>query len=159
MQHKWIYSLAALTLLFTACDLNDTQPSGNLEESRSLIAEEATPAPPASGQTEQTESGWVITSFIEDGKDITGQFSGYRFRFFNDGQFRLVNPSDEVTLGSYRIFMDDGVQEFEINLPAGLPYHVRELDDDWYVEQITANRIALREYDEEKTERLIFERQ
>lgn len=54
--------------------------------------------------------------------------------------------------------MDDGVQEFEISLPTGLPYHVRELDDDWYVEQITANRIALREYDEGKTEQLIFEK-
>jgi hypothetical protein len=159
MQFKWIIPLAALTLLVAACDFDDTGPLGNLNEIRSLIAEEAPPASPESGSTGQTESGWVITSFMEDGRDITGQFSGYRFRFFSDGQFRLVNPSDEVTLGSYRIFMDDGVQEFEISLPAGLPYHVRELDDDWYVEQITANRIALREYDEEKTERLIFEKQ
>ncbi len=158
MQFKWIIPLAALTLVCAACDFDDTGPSENLEESRSLIAEEATPAPPASGQTGHSESGWVITSFMEDGSDITSQFSGYRFRFFNDGQFRLVNPSDEVTLGSYRIFMDDGVQEFKISLPTGLPYHVRELDDDWYVEQITANRISLREFDEGKTEQLIFEK-
>lgn len=158
MQLKSIFSLTAVILFMAACDFDDNGPSGDLNETRSLIAEEGAPASPESGQTGQTEGGWVITSFIEDGRDITGQFAGYSFRFYGDGQFQLLNPSEEVTLGSYRIFMDDGVQEFEISLPTGLPYHVRELDDDWYVEQITANRIALREYDEGKTEQLIFEK-
>ena len=91
-----IYGLGMLTLFFTACtiDADDGNNFANLQADIETI-------------TNNVSTGsWVITNFIDSGKNETGDFTGYGFSFNADGSLVADNATNNAT-GTWSITIDD----------------------------------------------------
>lgn len=91
-----IYGLGMLTLFFTACtkDVDDGNNFANLQADIETI-------------TNNVSTGsWVITNFIDSGKNETGDFTGYGFSFNADGSLVADNTTNNAT-GTWLITIDD----------------------------------------------------
>ncbi len=91
-----IYGLGIMTLLFTACtkDGDDSNNFANLQADIETI-------------TNNVSTGsWVITNFIDSGKNETGDFTGYGFSFNSDGSLVADNATNNAT-GTWSITIDD----------------------------------------------------
>ena len=91
-----IYGLGMLTLFFTACtkDVDDGNNFANLQADIETI-------------TNNVSTGsWVITNFIDSGKNETGDFTGYGFSFNADGSLVADNATNNAT-GTWSITIDD----------------------------------------------------
>jgi hypothetical protein len=94
--------------------------------------------------------GLGIITFIEDGRDKTSQFSGYRFSFNTDGSVIASLNGTDIS-GTYQVFRDDGRLELEMDFPSNSPLY--ELDDDWYFESKTSDTLSF----EDSGDRLVFQ--
>ena len=93
---NFIYGLIMVAVLFTACtkDADDSNNFANLQADVEAI-------------TNNVSTGsWVITNFIDSGKNETGDFTGYQFSFNTDGSLAAdsVNNSE---MGTWSITIDD----------------------------------------------------
>ncbi|TMM57874.1 hypothetical protein FEE95_00120 [Maribacter algarum] len=91
-----IYGLGMVTLFFSACtiDADDGNNFANLQADIETI-------------TNNVSTGsWVITNFIDSGKNETGDFTGYGFSFNADGSLVADNATNNAT-GTWSITIDD----------------------------------------------------
>lgn len=96
---------------------------------------------------------WRVSSFIEDGDNITSVFSGFSFTFNDDGT--LVVDNGTLTLnGTWQITYDDDRDdvEFEVSISTSmgdLDEDFDELSEDWYIITYSDTRIQLSEDDDD----------
>ncbi len=94
-KNNLVYGLVLAAVLFTSCskDANDSVDFANLQADVETI-------------TNNVSTGsWVITNFIDSGKNETGDFTGYGFSFNSDGSLVADNGSKTET-GTWSITID-----------------------------------------------------
>ena len=124
--------VASLTLLlsFTACNPDDNS---------------ATPDNPI---VEQVQSGdWIITSFIDSGKDETNHFTGYTFTFGANGALTATKGSQAYT-GTWSITNDDSNDDnpsgdVDFNIFFNLTNDFEDLNEDWHIISQSDDKIEL----------------
>ncbi len=94
-KNNLIYGLVLVTILFTACtkETDDSIDLTNLQADVETISNNV------------SEGSWVITNFIDSGKNETGDFTGYGFSFNGDGSLVADNGSNTET-GTWSITVD-----------------------------------------------------
>lgn len=93
---NFIYGLIMVAVLFTACtkDADDSNNFANLQADVEAI-------------TNNVSTGsWVITNFIDSGKNETGDFTGYQFSFNSDGSL-AADSANNSEMGTWSITIDD----------------------------------------------------
>ncbi|MDX1461427.1 MAG: hypothetical protein R3359_00100 [Marinirhabdus sp.] len=97
---------------------------------------------------------WKITYFFDTDEDETSNFTGYVFTFQEDGTLTAVNGNNTVT-GSWQVLDDssnsstddDGGStdddDFIITFPVPETNDFEDLNDDWDIISVTANKIEL----------------
>lgn len=95
-KNNFIYGLFAAAVVFTSCsdDASDSENFANLQADIETISNNV------------STGSWVITNFIDSGRNETGDFTGYGFEFNTDGRLIADNGSTTVT-GSWSITADD----------------------------------------------------
>jgi len=83
---------------------------------------------------------WVITSFVDSGKDETAHFSGYDFAFGGEGTI-TATKGDTTVSGTWSVGNDDSKTKLDIHFPA--PDEFEDLSEDWHVLQRTDTKIRL----------------
>lgn len=154
---KKIFLITAIvsTIFTTSCseegeDIN-TQEEQRIASAVLIVSETAA----VSGST------WSISSFIDDGEDITNIFDGYTIEFVEGGTL-VVNTPNGVFTGSWEIDRDeddddeaddDGDDDFyddiEFEIEIAGDDALDELDDDYEVFSVTDNEIVLADDDED----------
>jgi len=124
--------------------------SCNMMESTDVLQEEFT-----TGQDATTDA-WTIALFIDDGYDITRNFSGISFQFNDRGEL-LALKDDEVVRGSWRIERDSPRDELYILFPRA--FLLSELSDDWYIRERNDTFISLEYPDDDGIDQLVFVRE
>jgi len=95
---------------------------------------------------------YKITRFIDDGKNETGEFKGYRFNFQADGDLIARTNEGERVKGTWTLDSSGTKMAIKISGTGALDGID---DDDWKVVNIDANEISLRTPD---PDRVIFTR-
>lgn len=89
---------------------------------------------------------WRITSFIDSGKDETGHFTGYTFKFESNGTLTSTNGSNTFS-GTWNISdsnsNDDSSGDLDFNILFNLTNNFEDLSEDWQIVSQSATRIEL----------------
>ncbi len=97
---------------------------------------------------------WTITYFFDTDQDETNNFSGYAFTFKEDGSLIAINGNTTVS-GTWSVLDDssnsssddDGNStdddDFNIFFPVPDTNDFEDLNDDWDIISVTANKIEL----------------
>jgi len=103
-KNNLVYGLVLVAVLFAACskDADDSNNFANLQADVETIT-----------NTVSTGS-WVITNFIDSGKNETGDFTGYRFSFNSDGSLVADNSTNNAT-GTWSITIDSNSNDNSSN--------------------------------------------
>ncbi|HZV68039.1 MAG TPA: hypothetical protein VFG10_00765 [Saprospiraceae bacterium] len=133
MKHIFLVSglLFSLSLMFVTISCTNDD---NADPSQTIIAD-------------NVQLGtWRITSFIDSGKDETGQFNGFTFLFGSNGTLTSTNGSVTYT-GSWNLndnsSNDDSLDDLDFNILFNLDNDFEELNEDWHFVSQSANRIEL----------------
>ena len=103
-----------------------------------------------------TNGSWVVASYVNDGVDETTDFSGFEFQFNAEGR-AVAEGNGQMVEGSWVVYLDDDVIDFEINLGENDP--LDNLNEDWEVVSATETRIELKQTDNNViTETVVFEK-
>jgi len=94
---------------------------------------------------------WRITSFIDSGTDETGHFTNYHFTFGNNGVLTAddITSEDVFYTGAWSVSHsgsnDDNPNDNDVdfNIAFNSPTDFLDLNDDWDLMTITANKISL----------------
>lgn len=125
---KQFTSFLVIVFLFFACEKeNESQQAGNISDPNVIQKEPKVPEDILSFL--RTPEGLTITSFTEEGKNKTGLFSGYLFKFIPDGTVIASNAVQKIS-GRYSVFKDDGKTELSMSFSGNNTFS--ELSDDWY---------------------------
>lgn len=138
---KNLITLVLISILCVGCSSDDsnTSDTGN---SADLIRDIA------------TDGTWRITYFFDTDSDETSDFQGYSFTFGADGQLTAVNANTTV-VGDWSVIDDDSNSssdddgnssdddDFIIFFPVPESNDFEDLNDDWDVVSVTANKIEL----------------
>lgn len=139
---KKISSLLLITLLVFACtsdDSNNNNINGNSADQVREIAQSGT---------------WRISYFFDTDEDETANFNGYSFTFGEDGTLTAVSGTTTV-IGEWSVVDDssnsssddDGNStdddDFNIFFPVPETNDFEDLNDDWDIVSVTANKIEL----------------
>lgn len=101
-----------------------------------------------------TNGTWRVTYFFDTDQEETSNFNGYTFTFGEDGTLTAVNGNTTVT-GSWSVLDDssnsssddDGNStdddDFNILFPVPESNDFEDLNDDWDIISVTANKIEL----------------
>ncbi|MDH3381722.1 MAG: hypothetical protein OEL54_03395 [Flavobacteriaceae bacterium] len=82
---------------------------------------------------------WKITSYMDDDKNETNDYTGYIFTFMTD---KTVNVSGgRSSSGFWNTFKDDKIVKFNLNFENQIP--LDELNDDWIIKLLTVRKIEL----------------
>lgn len=94
-KNNFIYGLFTTAVLFTACsnEAEDSNDFTNLQADIEMITNDV------------TAGSWVITNFIDSGRNETGDFTGYGFSFNSDGTLVADNGSTTQT-GTWSLTAD-----------------------------------------------------
>jgi hypothetical protein len=120
----------ASLLLFTSCSKDDHSMDNS-----------------TNGAQQTVQSGsWIITSFIDSGKDETSHFSGYSFNFGSNDVLTATNGSSAFT-GTWSITdsnsNDDSVSDLHFHIQFNLTNDFESLNEDWQFVSKTDSRIEL----------------
>ncbi len=95
---------------------------------------------------------WEITYFYDTDHEETGNFSGYSFRFYQDGTLVAVNGNTTVT-GSWSVLDNSGSStdddgnssdhDNDLLIFFAAPEDFEDLTDDWDIVSISNNQIEL----------------
>ncbi|TAI49618.1 hypothetical protein [Flagellimonas allohymeniacidonis] len=100
---------------------------------------------------------WNVASYTEDGMDMTDNYTDMDFNFSTMHQVEVSVNDDPIAAGLWRVLRDDdGNLKFFLNFDND--GSLTELTDDWYINEVDANRIELVHEDENSTEILVFEK-
>ena len=93
---NFIYGLIMIAVLFTACtkDADDSNNFANLQADVDAITNNV------------ANGSWVVTNYIDSGKNETGNFTGYQFSFNSDGSL-VADSATNNAMGSWSITIDD----------------------------------------------------
>ncbi|MBI1228313.1 MAG: hypothetical protein GC192_23970 [Bacteroidetes bacterium] len=110
-----------------------------------------------SNPTVITQGGgnWKVTYYWDKDKDETSNFSSYTFKFNADGSFESVGGS--TTSGTWNVTDDDSSQRLNISSGSGSK-PLTDLDDDWIIIIMDADKIQLKDDNSEHLEELHFEK-
>ena len=89
---------------------------------------------------------WIITSFIDSGKDETDHFTGYAFTFTANGTITASNGSNTMT-GTWNLSdnssNDDSPDDIDFNIMFSPGNDFEELNEDWHIITQSSDRIEL----------------
>ena len=128
--HSFLTLLFVLSITTTACHQDDSSTS------------------PADELQQQVSTGdWVITSFVDSGKDETNHFTGYTFSFEDNGLLKAIKGSTTIQ-GSWSITDNHGNDDnpgsdVDFNIRFTSPSDFEDLTEDWQVINRSADRIEL----------------
>lgn len=90
---------------------------------------------------------WTVERFVDDDDNYTGFFAGWTFDFQENGTLLIDNNGTQYT-GSWYIEDDNSSRgkELYIFISNG-PDQLMDMEEDWYFEELTNNRMSL--YDPE----------
>ena len=95
---------------------------------------------PTNVQNIAITSNWRVTSYLDDNKNETSDYTGYVFTFNVNGSATAVK-NNQTTNGTWSSFTDSNKVKFLINF--GLTAPLEEISDDWDVIEITPQKIRL----------------
>lgn len=133
--------LLGILLTFVACSSDDNNNSNN-ETSADLVRDIA------------VNGTWRVSYFFDTDEDETSNFTGYVFTFEEDGTLRAEKGSNTV-VGSWAVLDDssnsssddDGNSsdddDFIITFPVPESNDFEDLNDDWDIITVSANKIEL----------------
>ena len=131
-----ILVVGALMLMSSTCSSDDDSNSNN-----NVNVQELTNI--------STDGTWMVTSFVEDGNDETYHFDNFIFSFNADGSLTAVNDPQIIT-GMWSITDDSSNdddsysdKDFVIMFNVDETSNFEDLNDDWDIENYTANKIQL----------------
>lgn len=138
---KSLGTIAMICVLFVACDSEDDSQNdnGTSADQVAAIAENGT---------------WGISYFYDSDQDETSNFSGYSFTFNADGTLAATNGNNTVS-GTWSVTDsssnsssdDDGNStdddDFNIFFDVPASSDFEDLNDDWDIIEVTANKIEL----------------
>jgi|AntRauMFilla1563_2_1112583.scaffolds.fasta_scaffold00345_10 hypothetical protein len=130
-----------LLLPFISC-IEDDNAAENITDTNSFL--EAT-------QNER----WVISKFVEEGRDLTTNYLGSTFLFAEERKLTVENGS-EFSQGSWRIERDENISELYLQFVNNRL--LEELNEDWEIVEFSSSRISLIEADDTEIDTLIFVR-
>lgn len=153
---KKIFLITALTALvgLTSCDNDDQDTLSNEDQRIETAVANVKSAVAAPG------SVWNITTFIDDGDDVTSEFSGYTFEFLDNDVFIVNTPNGMMLNGTWEVDRDDDDDdeadddgdddfyddiELEIDINGMNPIDL--LDDDHEIFSLNDNEIILSDDD------------
>ena len=105
--------------------------------------------PDTLSQIEQSvlENNWVISKYLDSGKDETSDFSAYHFEFASDGTVQAINQDSQIS-GTWSLgddSYDDNPSHLHLYLQFSASSVLEELNDDWEIINWSASRIELRD--------------
>lgn len=127
-----VFSVLILGILTTSCTTNRILDDMTVQQVSDIIG----------GNT------WTVDRFVDDDDDYTGFFSGWTFDFQENGTLVIDNNGTQY-IGSWYVEDDDSDsrgKELYIFISSG-PDQLRDMEEDWYFEELSNNRMAL--YDPE----------
>jgi hypothetical protein len=138
---KTFLLIPVLAIFLASCSKNDTtsDPVADLTTKANMVV----------------QSDWLVTQYSENGKDATSDYSGYKFKFNNDGTFVAVS-ADATFIGSWALASgntkpedgsnnsaDDKLNKLTINITGNK--QMDYLSHKWLTDKITATEIWLRD--------------
>ena len=78
--------------------------------------------------TQATTNGWRITSFLDDGKNLTTSFDGYVFDFQSTGVVTATKGND-IIKGVWKEYTDSGRTKFVLEFTMSGVFG--EISEDW----------------------------
>lgn len=142
-----------ILMLFIACTNSDTtsDPKADLAAQTQMII----------------KNDWVVSYYLDSGKDETSDFNGYRFTFNPDGKFTATFESNIYT-GSWSLLegsssqddsgnhSDDSLSRLTISVSGNK--QMDDLNHKWVVDKITETEIWLRDDNPTSNEIIKFKR-
>lgn len=94
---------------------------------------------------------WRITSFIDSGNDETNHFTNYHFTFDDNGVLTADNTTNDIFhSGTWSVTNSDNSNDdspndsdIDFNIAFNSPTDFIDLNDDWDIASVTANKISL----------------
>lgn len=99
---------------------------------------------------------WTITTYLDNGRNEAGDFSGYSFAFDGSGSM-TAEKNGQTTTGSWQENSNDGLQKFRITLNTN-DNKLSKLNHNWVINAKTESEINLKD-DDASGETLSFTRQ
>ena len=120
-----------LTMLFlSSCNSDDDSNSNDQMEVQANIQ----------------EGSWIITQFIDSGKDETNHFTGYTFAFNASGVLNANNGTNTIE-GTWSITTsdsnDDSSDDLDFNIFFNVANDFEDLNDDWDIISQSTSKIEL----------------
>lgn len=129
-----ITSVIIFSIVFMACSTDD---DSNNSESNSSSSTQATSI---------VQSGtWRITYFFDSDKDETSNFSGYSFKFNEDGSL-IATKGNTTVSGTWSVTSSSSSSsgdDFNIFFSVPETSDFDDLIDDWDIISVTSNKIQL----------------
>jgi hypothetical protein len=90
-----------------------------------------------------TQGKWVVHYYLNQGKDETGNYSGYVFSFGSSGSLSAT-VSSNTNSGTWTELIDSGKRKLVITWSGGgIPVVLLELEDDWILKSKSSTLIEL----------------
>ena len=87
---------------------------------------------------------WFVASYVDDGNNQTGTYSGYEVDFLSDGTVTAGNGNQTLT-GSWAVTISGSGSGLDLDLDFGSQSPFDEFNDDWDVEGFTETAIDLKD--------------
>jgi hypothetical protein len=97
---------------------------------------------------------WVVTSFLDNTKDETSDFTGYSFEFKSDGTFVAYLPDATVVSGNWHTHDHEAKLQINVN---GVQ-HLDKINDDWTLLEKTATSMKLQDNNPSHPEEIHFQK-
>lgn len=135
--------------LFTACNNVSDNPSpagtGGTKTAKEI-------------ENDISSSDWVVSSFVDSGKNETHKFDGYVFHFRKGGVLEAVSDSGTFT-GTWSVTEsgdDDPLPHSHFIMAITGNETMDEVSDDWLQVEITTSVISLKDDNTASDESLLF---
>lgn len=135
-------------LVLTSCDLLDA----NQDERNSTSLEDLLGNNPDGGQS-SADGSWQIGLLVEDGFDLTQNYTGVTLTFADLGVLEAAKAEEKFS-GRWRIEREAGREELELTFPENTA--LGELGDDWRIVERTADQIVLEDREDGFVDRLVL---
>ncbi|MDC8003810.1 hypothetical protein POV27_07090 [Aureisphaera galaxeae] len=150
MKTRWsaILLLGIFVGLATSCSKEDSADTNNQNNNNSSSVDQV--------KSIAQSGDWQVTYFWDTDSDETSDFSGYTFRFHNDGTLTATRGTTTMN-GTWSVVDDDSNSssgdsdsddstdddDFNIHFPVPDTNDFEDLNDDWDIISITNNKIEL----------------
>jgi hypothetical protein len=139
-----ILSVLTITCLLWACNKSPVDtPSQPASDDQSVNS--------ATASAKVSPGIYKITKYLDEGKNETVEFNGYRFNFRSDGMLIARTDKGDRVEGTWKLNSKGTMMVIDISGKDELD----KIDDDWIVVSITDMQISLRNSD---ADRVVFTR-